>query len=93
MAIGTPCIATEVTGIPEVIKNGETGILLPEREPCRLADSLAGLLADPSLGRRLAIAARRLIESAFDVDQNTAQLRRLISEGNVTSGPLLAEAV
>ncbi|MGI9455653.1 MAG: glycosyltransferase family 4 protein [Aeoliella sp.] len=77
MALGTPAIATAVTGIPEVVHDEQTGLLLPERQPARLAKCITQLLNAPSLGERLAIAARALIESEFDGCRNTAALREV----------------
>ncbi len=93
MATGTPCVATDVTGIPEVIRDGETGILLPERQPSLLSDALATLLTDPSLGRKFAIAARQLIEQSFDVERNARQLRQVFTEAAVQPASLFAEVV
>lgn len=78
MALGTPCVSTPVTGIPEAIKHGETGMLVPERDPAALADSIAGLLDDEVLRVRLASNARRLIEDEFNVVNSTARLRSLM---------------
>lgn len=93
MATGTPCVATEVTGIPEVIRDGVTGILLPERQPLQLANALAKLLNDGALGRKLAVSARQLIEQSFDVQRNAEQLRRVMAEPTLKSATLFAEAV
>jgi glycosyltransferase involved in cell wall biosynthesis len=79
MALGTPCISTDVTGIPEVLNDEVTGLLVPQEDPIRLADALERLLTDPDLGITLALQARRLIEDKFDVHRNTAQLRDCIA--------------
>ena len=80
MALGTPCVSTGVTGIPEVLRHGETGLLVPENDPVALADALHRLLTDGSLRTRLACRARRRIEREFDAAVNSARLRRLIAE-------------
>ncbi|TWU06193.1 glycosyltransferase [Stieleria varia] len=77
MAIGTPCVSTPVTGIPEAIMNDETGLLVPQRDPTKLADALQRLLRDGELRVRLAEAARQHIERNFDIHRNTAKQRRL----------------
>jgi len=77
MALGTPCVATDVTGVPEVIRNEETGLLVRSGDPDALAAALERLLGDAALRARLAHAARALIESQFDVDANTVRLREL----------------
>lgn len=79
MALGTPCVATPVTGIPEIIRDGDTGLIVPERDPEALADALQRLLDGPALRVRLAMAARRLIESQFDIDRNAARVRELFA--------------
>ncbi len=75
MALGTPCVSTDVTGIPEVLRDGETGLRVPQHTPVLLADALARLLDDADLRVRLATAARRLIETSFDIHRNAASLR------------------
>lgn len=79
MALGTPCVSTDVTGVPEVVRNGESGFCVPQRDPVALADALALLLDDPALRVRIARAARSLVEARFDVDRNAAQLRSLFA--------------
>ena len=77
MALGTPCISTPVTGIPEIVRDGETGLLAPERDPATLAAAMQRLLDHPALGLDLAVQARRLMESEFDIHHNAAQLRSM----------------
>ncbi|CAN5712177.1 glycosyltransferase family 4 protein [soil metagenome] len=89
MALGTPCVATPVTGIPEAIAHEETGILVPERDPIALADALERLLGDGDLRERLATNARRMIERDFDVTRNAARLRTLF--GSRAAPDALAE--
>jgi glycosyltransferase involved in cell wall biosynthesis len=79
MALGTPCVSTDVTGVPEVLRDGQTGLAVPQRDPMRLAAALERLLDDAELGRRLAGAARALIESEFDQSRTSAQLRRIFA--------------
>lgn len=77
MALGTPCVATPVTGIPEIIEHEVTGLLVPERDPRALADALNRLLDDPVLRSGLAKAARDLVETEFDARRQAA----LVAEG------------
>lgn len=72
MALGTPCVATPVTGIPEVIEHEVTGLLVPERDPRALAAAIARLLDDPDLRVGLAKAARDLVETEFDARRQAA---------------------
>jgi colanic acid/amylovoran biosynthesis glycosyltransferase len=80
MALGTPCVASDVTGIPELIADGMSGLLVAERDPAALAAALGRLLDDELLRVRLAGVARRRIEAEFDSAQNAALLRELFAD-------------
>jgi glycosyltransferase involved in cell wall biosynthesis len=75
MALGTPCVSTPVTGIPEVVVHEETGLMVSEGNALALADACQRLLEDRRLGSELVSRARSLIEQRFDIDKNTDQLR------------------
>ena len=77
MALGTPCISTNVTGIPEVVRDGETGLMVPQCDPEALAAAIERLLTNPALRVQLATQARRLIEAEFDIRRNAARRRAL----------------
>lgn len=72
MALGTPCISTDVTGIPEVIKDNQTGYLVPQHDSEKLADALEEMLRDSSKREYLSMNARQLIEESFNEDHNAA---------------------
>lgn len=97
MALGTPCVSTPVTGIPEIIRDGETGLLVPERDPVRLARAMERLLGDADLRVRLATGARRVIEADFDSLRNAEQQRLLfrqcVEEGQTRTLCTLGETV
>lgn len=90
MALGTPCVSTDVTGIPEVLQDGITGLQVPQHDPCALADAIERLLADRQLRARLAVEARRQIEAKFNSHHNAAMLRQIfsMSESFVAAAPL-----
>ena len=77
MALGTPCVSTDVTGIPEVVRDGETGLIVPQHDPEALAAALERLLTNPALRVQLATQARHLIEAEFDIRRNAARRRVL----------------
>ena len=76
MALGTPCISTDVTGIPEVIRDGRTGLLVGQHNPAALAEALIRLLNDGGLRAALAQEARKLIVREFDISRNAALQRK-----------------
>ena len=80
MALGTPCVSTNVTGIPEIIKDGETGLLSSQQDPESLAVALRRLLEDIDLRKRLAHQARQLIETEFNIHKNAGKIRSLITD-------------
>jgi glycosyltransferase involved in cell wall biosynthesis len=57
LAVGSPVVATAVGGVPEVVRDGENGLLVPPNDPAALASAIRGLLEDDELRRRLADAA------------------------------------
>ncbi|MDP9429201.1 MAG: glycosyltransferase family 4 protein, partial [Actinomycetota bacterium] len=87
MAAGTPCVSTPVTGIPEAIVDGRTGLLVGERDPHALAEAIARLLADDELRVRLAGAARAHLEACFDHRVQAAELARLATGDVPGPGP------
>lgn len=68
-ARGLPIIATRVGGTPEVVVDGETGMLVPARSATALAAAIKKLRECPELGVRLGQAGRSRIESHFDVER------------------------
>lgn len=89
MAAGTPVVSTPVTGIPEAVRDGETGLLVPERDVPALAAALDRVLTDPALAGRLADGARALVEAQFDVERTSAALLDLLRSAAAPSATLL----
>jgi len=83
MASGTPCISTPVTGIPELIIDGKTGLMVEEGNSSQLAEALESLISDEQRGRDLADSAREHIEKHFDVKESTRLLREIFSASNL----------
>ena len=71
-AFGLPVVSTLVGGIPEVIAQEETGILVPPDDPAALAGALGRLADDPGLRHRLGTAARERVARLFSVQQMVA---------------------
>lgn len=77
MGAGLPVIATRVGGLPEIIRDGENGVLIPPRDPDALAAAAAELLADPERRRRMGEAGRELLEREYGFDTYIARLQDL----------------
>jgi colanic acid/amylovoran biosynthesis glycosyltransferase len=77
MAIGVPVVGTRISGIPELIIHGQTGLCTEPADPVSLKDTLARLMNDPGHTAVMIRNARGLIEADYDIRQNSARLRNL----------------
>lgn len=87
-ASGRPMVATDVPGCREVVRHGETGLLVPARDAAALADALAELAGDAALRRRLGTAARRLAEQRFSDQAIAAAIVELYEKLLASTHPL-----
>ena len=78
MACGTPVISTRVAGVPEMVADGETGLLTPPNDPPALAAAMEKLLRDPALAGRFAARARQVAGEKFAVEKTTRDLQHLL---------------
>jgi glycosyltransferase involved in cell wall biosynthesis len=67
LAAGLPTIASKVGGIPEIIKDGETGLLIPPHDADSLSTTLTRLLSDPTFARQLGEAGQTFARNHYDV--------------------------
>ena len=81
---GTPCVSTDVAGIPEILRDGDTGLLVPPHDPRALAAALERPLRDADLRVDLAKRARALVEANFNVRPNAGRLRELFEAAGRT---------
>lgn len=80
MAAGLPVVSTPLGGIPEMVQDGVTGLLVLEHDPATLADALAGLLSDPALARSLGEAGRARAKERFSIATSGHALRELFQQ-------------
>ncbi|MDP2561325.1 glycosyltransferase family 4 protein [Psychrobium sp. 1_MG-2023] len=73
---GIPVIAPRVGGIPEVIQDGETGILVEPNDIMHLAQAIEKLVSRPNLRKQLGNAAKAYVEERFLIERNVAQFER-----------------
>ena len=88
MATARPVVSTRLAAIPEMVCNGESGLLVSPGDVEELANALESLLRDPQLRVRLGAAGRRNVEDKFDVDKTAAQLLEIIEAVAVPRAPL-----
>lgn len=80
-ACGLALVASRLSGIPEIVRDGETGYLADPGDAEGLANAIARVARSPDLGRRLGDAARRCIETDFNLSINVTRLLQLMSSG------------
>ena len=89
-ACGLPVIAGRSGGIPEAVRDGDTGLLVDAERPEAVSDALRLLLDDPALRARLGRAARRSVETYYNWDRVARDLARI---GHGFAGAVAREAV
>jgi colanic acid/amylovoran biosynthesis glycosyltransferase len=85
MAVGTPVIGSAIAGIPELLKNGANGVLVPPRDVKGLADAIQRLLADPAQRQKFASAARNHAVKHFDMWRNGEALANVLCKSPVST--------
>jgi glycosyltransferase involved in cell wall biosynthesis len=74
MSCGKPVVATRVGGIPEVVEDGSSGLLVPARDPSALAAAVARLLRDPTLAAAMGRAGHQRAQACFDAHAHAARV-------------------
>jgi glycosyltransferase involved in cell wall biosynthesis len=77
MASGLPVVASAISGIPELVEDGVSGLLVPSGDAVELADTLEKLAKNPDLGCRLGQAARDKVFREFNLELNATRLAEL----------------
>lgn len=79
MAMEIPCVATWITGVPELIRHQRDGVLVPPGDVEALAEALAQLMDDAALRHGLGRAGRRRVEEKYNLQRNTARLAEIFA--------------
>lgn len=78
MGAGVPVVATPVGGIPELVRHGKTGLIVPMGDSTALGAALDRLAGDPVLARTIADAARALVETHFSLQRMVVDTEKLL---------------
>ena len=78
MALQIPVVTTPVSGIPELVTDGVSGLLTTPQDPVSLADALLRVLTDDTLAQTIAAGGRRVVERHHDIDATSMTLARLL---------------
>jgi glycosyltransferase involved in cell wall biosynthesis len=79
MAMAKPIIASDIPGIKEEIKDGESGILVPPKDSKALATAILKILSSDEIAENIGLAARQSVEEKFSVDKMVMETERLYS--------------
>ena len=80
MAMELPCVTTHIAGIPELIRDGADGFLVPPSDLDALATALARLMDDPELRQRMGKSGRARVVEHFDLRRSVERLARIFAE-------------
>ncbi len=84
LAVETPVIGTNLEGIPELVLDGETGLLVPPRNPEALAQAILRVIENPTRAKAMARAGRKRVEALFStrikVEKTEELYRRLLAQ-------------
>ncbi len=79
MAMKMPVVATNISGIPELVEHRLNGLVVPQKDAVSLAEAIAELLNQAGLRKRLGLAAREKVRRLFDSTENTVTLKTLFT--------------
>lgn len=82
MAMELPVIASNITGLPEIIEDGINGYLVPPENPQALAVKMIDLYQNPNLREKFGMAGRKTVKEKFNLTKNTDNFIKLITSGN-----------
>jgi glycosyltransferase involved in cell wall biosynthesis len=80
MALARPVVATAVGGVPGLVHDGDTGLLVPPGDPAALAAAIARVLDDPDLGSSLGAAGAKLVEAEYSLEAMVRQIESIYDE-------------
>jgi len=86
LASGLPVVATRISGIPELIRSGETGLLVPPEDVETLASALKEIFQNKGFAAEMAMAGRNLVLDEFDLDKNVELLAARFQQVIVSNG-------
>jgi glycosyltransferase involved in cell wall biosynthesis len=74
MAFGIPVVSTNISGIPECVEDGNSGVLVAEKDPSAFATGIAALLDRPQWAQQLGRAGRAKVERDYDALRNVQKI-------------------
>jgi glycosyltransferase involved in cell wall biosynthesis len=97
MAMEKPVVATDVGGTGEVVRHGQSGLLVPPKNPEALAAAVSDILSQPARAREMGRLGRRIVEQGFSAHSMVRQMERLyldlLAERGVVVAPVAENIV
>ena len=91
LAMGLPAISTHLSGIPEIIEHGKTGLLVPPGNPEQLAKAMNEVLSNLQLQGHLSRGGRAKAEAVFDIRKNVLELQNLFTSSTLREREVLGQ--
>ncbi|MCK4413740.1 MAG: glycosyltransferase family 4 protein [Candidatus Eisenbacteria sp.] len=79
MSLGKPVVASRISSIPEVVREGETGLLVPPGDAVALSEAILDLARHPARARRMGIEGRRWVKERFSLERMLDELEALLA--------------
>ncbi len=86
LAMGCPVVASRVNGVPELIEDHKTGLLVPPRDPQALAAAIREILSDPTAASKMGAVGRAVVRERFTVDRMVADTTEIFDEAMQDAG-------
>jgi glycosyltransferase involved in cell wall biosynthesis len=86
LAMGCPVVASRVNGVPELIEDRKTGLLVPARDPQALARAIRDMLSDPTAAAKMGAAGRAVVQERLTVDRMVANTTAIFDAAMQTAG-------
>ncbi len=80
MAMAKPVVATASGGVPEIVQDGETGMLVPAADPAALSRAMTSLIRDRATAQRMGRSGRRRVEERFSLERHVREIERIYAE-------------
>ena len=80
MSLSVPAIVTDVGGNPEVVVDSETGILVPPKDPQKMAEAIRRILKNPDMAKKMGQAGRKRVEEKFSLDRMAREYEAIYEE-------------
>jgi glycosyltransferase involved in cell wall biosynthesis len=87
MATGLPVVASDITGVPELVGDGDEGLLVPAGDAAGFAAALETLARDPDRRARMGDRGRRRVEAEYEVRRSAEDLRGVMREFGALPAP------